>query len=180
MSKDLSKLRVLYSETQLQGIVDRLGKAINDYYRDLTDEITAICILKGSVHFFSDLMKRLQVKIRYGFIHVSSYTDNVQSEQIVMKTWTDERISGKHILVVEDIVDTGNTLRFILNGLWEDNPADVKLVSLFDKIAHPHMVNIDFVGERIGDLFVVGYGLDYYEIYRNLPYVGYFPGHEGE
>ncbi len=175
MHSDLSKLRVLYSEKQLQQIVDRLGKAINDYYRDLTDEITAICILKGSIHFFCDLMKRLEAKIRYGFIHVSSYTDNVQRGQVVMKTWTDERIARKHILVVEDIVDTGNTLKFILNGIWEENPTDVKLVSLFDKIAHPHMVNIDFIGERIGDLFVVGYGLDYFEVYRNLPYVGYFP-----
>ena len=173
MEFDPSKIEVLYSVEDLDRITSRLAKEIDEFYAPLTDEITAICILKGSIHFYSDLLKKLRLKVRYNFVHVSSYSGTTTTGKIKVKTWVDESLTGRHVLLVEDIVDTGGTRRYIINYIWKQKPVDVRLVSLFDKIAHEHMVNIDFTGERISDLFVVGYGLDYDEIYRNLPYVGY-------
>jgi hypoxanthine phosphoribosyltransferase len=173
MHFDPSKIEVLYSEKDLERIVERLASEINAYYTPITDEITAVCILKGSVHFYSDLLKRINLKVRYNFVHVSSYSGSSTTGRIRVKTWVDESVTDKYVLLVEDIVDTGGTLRYIINYIWKQKPAGVKLVSLFEKTIHEHGVKIDLTGDRIGDLFVVGYGLDFDEVYRNLPYVGY-------
>ncbi|MGC9320881.1 MAG: hypoxanthine phosphoribosyltransferase [Kosmotogaceae bacterium] len=176
MHFDPAKIEVLYSEENLRRIVDRLAEEINRYYSPITDEITAVCILKGSVHFYSDLLKRLELKVRYNFVHVSSYSGASTTGRIRVKTWVDESVTDRYVLLVEDIVDTGGTLRYIINYIWKQKPADVKLVSLFEKTIHDHGVKIDFAGERIGDQFIIGYGLDYDEVYRNLPYVGCLKG----
>jgi hypoxanthine phosphoribosyltransferase len=173
MPFDPSKIEVLYSDSDLDQIVTRLADEINNYYLPITDEITAVCILKGSVHFYSDLLKKLRLKVRYNFVHVSSYSGTATTGRIRVKTWVDESVTDRHVLLIEDIVDTGGTLRYIINYIWKQKPADVKLVALFEKTIHDHGVEIDFTGERIGDQFIVGYGLDYDEVYRNLPYVGY-------
>lgn len=175
-----SRIKILFSEEDLDRIVKKVAEDINNYYKPLTDEITAICVLKGSVHFYSDLLKRLDLKVRYNFVHVSSYSGMHTTGKIRVKTWVDESLTDRYVLVVEDILDTGNTLRYIINYIWKQKPKDVKLVSLFEKTVHKHGVNLDFVGEKIGDVFVIGYGLDYNEIYRNLPYVGYIPDEENE
>lgn len=173
MPFDPSKIEILYSEKDLEKIVTRLAREINEYYKPITEEITAVCILKGSIHFYSDLLKRLDLKVRYNFVHVSSYSGISTTGRIRVKTWIDESVTDRYVLLVEDIVDTGGTLRYIINYIWKQKPADVKLVSLLEKTVHEHGVTIDFTGEKIGDQFVVGYGLDYDEVYRNLPYIGY-------
>ena len=85
----------------------------------------------------------------------------------------DESLFNQYVLVIEDIVDTGTTLRFIMNYIQKQKPKDLKLATLFDKKAYDHMVDVDFAGDELGDHFVIGYGLDYNQLYRNLPYVGY-------
>lgn len=175
---ELSKLKILYSEEEIDKIVNKLADEITSFYKPITDEIMAICILKGSIHFYSDLLKRLDMNVRYNFVHVSSYAGERSTGKIRVKTWVDESLTGRHVLLIEDIVDTGNTLRYIMNYIWKQKPATVKLVSLFEKTVHDHGVNIDFVGEKIGDKFIIGYGLDYDELYRNLPYVGYVEAEE--
>ncbi|WP_082128413.1 hypoxanthine phosphoribosyltransferase [Kosmotoga pacifica] len=179
MDIEPSMLKVLFTKEEIIETVKRLAKEITEYYAPLTDEITAVCILKGSVHFYSDLLKELDLKVRYNFVHVSSYSGTTTTGKVRVKTWVDESLTGKYVLLVEDIVDTGNTLRYIINYIWKQRPADVKLVSLLEKTVHEHGVEIDFVGQKIDDKFVIGYGLDYDEFYRNLPYIGYVPKKEG-
>ena len=179
MDIEPSKLKVLFSKEEIERTVKRLAEEISAYYSPLTDEITAVCILKGSVHFYSDLLKEIDLKIRYNFVHVSSYSGMATTGKVRVKTWVDESLTGKYVLLVEDIVDTGNTLRYIINYIWKQRPADVKLVSLLEKTIHEHGVEIDFVGKKIDDKFVIGYGLDYDEFYRNLPYIGYVQKEEG-
>jgi hypoxanthine phosphoribosyltransferase len=103
---DPAKIAVLYSEEALERIVSRLAEEINSYYSPITEEITAVCILKGSVHFYSDLLKRLELKVRYNFVHVSSYSGVSTTGRIRVKTWVDESVTDRYVLLVEDIVDT--------------------------------------------------------------------------
>jgi len=90
-----------------------------------------VCILKGSVHFYSDLLKEIDLKIRYNFVHVSSYSGMTTTGKVRVKTWVDESLTGKYVLLVEDIVDTGNTLRYIINYIWKQRPADVRCGNRF-------------------------------------------------
>lgn len=173
MEFDPSKIKVLYSQQKLDEIVGKVAKEIEDYYKPITEEITAICVLKGSIHFYSDLLKKINLNIRYNFVHVSSYSGEESTGKIKVKTWVDESLFNQHVLVIEDIVDTGTTLRFIMNYILKQKPKDLKLATLFDKKAFDHKVEVDFAGDELGDHFVVGYGLDYNQLYRNLPYVGY-------
>jgi hypoxanthine phosphoribosyltransferase len=165
--------KILFDEGAVRSRISEMGREIEEYYRDKTDSLSAICVLKGSVHFFSELVLSINMNISYSFVHVSSYAGTQSTGRIRVKSWVDEDLAGKHVLVVEDIIDTGNTLRYILAYLRKYKPADLKVVTLIEKQKHDHGIPIDFVGFKVGDLFVVGYGLDYEERYRNLPYIGY-------
>ncbi|ABQ46738.1 hypoxanthine phosphoribosyltransferase [Thermotoga petrophila RKU-10] len=167
-------IKVLIDEETLKKRIKELAGEIEDYYLGKTDTIHAVCILKGSVHFFSDLMLNIRkLNVKYSFIHVSSYQGTSSTGRIRVKSWIDESIHDEYVLLVEDIVDTGLTLQYIVRYLKKYNPRDFRIVSLIEKTVHDHGVPLDFVGFRVDDKFLVGYGLDIDEKYRNLPYIGY-------
>ncbi|WP_036224627.1 hypoxanthine phosphoribosyltransferase [Mesoaciditoga lauensis] len=167
-------MHVLYTREQLQKRIKELGKEITDFYKPITNEIVAVCVLKGAVHFFSDLVLEVGLNVSYSFVQVSSYVGEGSTERVRVKSWLDESITGKHILVVEDIVDTGITLNYILKYFAKYDPASLKVVTLFEKHARRKVETpIDFSGFSIEDKFILGYGFDYDQKYRNMPYVGY-------
>ena len=167
-------MHVLYSREQLQERIKELGKEITQSYKPLTNEIVAVCVLKGAVHFFSDLVLEMGMDVSYSFVQVSSYSGGGSTERVRVKSWLDESITGKHILVVEDIVDTGVTLNYILKYFSKYDPASLKVATLFEKQAHRKIeIPVDFVGFHVEDKFILGYGFDYDQKHRNLPYVGY-------
>ncbi len=138
-------------------------------------EITLICILKGSTFFTVDLAKRINRNIKIEFIQVSSYgASTVSSQNIELKLDLKESIEGRDVIIVEDIIDTGRTLSYLIEHLKTRKPKSLKLCTLLDKPERRiYDVKVDYVGFQIPDKFVVGYGLDYNELYRNLPYIGY-------
>jgi hypoxanthine phosphoribosyltransferase len=167
-------IKVLIDEETLKKRVKELAQEIEEYYKDKTDTIHAVCILKGSIHFFSDLVLNMRnLNVKYSFIHVSSYQGTSSTGRIRVKSWIDESIHDEYVLLVEDIVDTGLTLQHIVRYLKKYNPRDFKIVTLIEKTVHDHGVPLDFVGFKVGDKFLVGYGLDVDEKFRNLPYIGY-------
>jgi hypoxanthine phosphoribosyltransferase len=166
---------ILISEDQILERVRELGKLINKEYTG--QEIVAVAILKGSVVFFSDMIRQFTMPVRCEFIATSSYGDDKKSSGEVKLTMdTKFPLEGKNILVLEDIVDSGLTLSYILKLLQARNPKSIKVCSLlFKPESLQTELEIDYVGFEIGNEFVVGYGLDYAGLYRNLPYVGILP-----
>ncbi|WP_456400630.1 hypoxanthine phosphoribosyltransferase [Mesoaciditoga sp.] len=167
-------VHVLYTREQLQKRIKEMGKEITDFYKPMTDEIVAVCVLKGAVHFFSDLVLEIGLNVSYSFVQVSSYAGQGSTQRVRVKSWLDESITGKHILVVEDIVDTGITLNYILKYFSKYDPTTLKVAALFEKRAHRKIETpVDFSGFNVEDKFILGYGFDYDQKYRNVPYVGY-------
>ncbi|MFN3284459.1 MAG: hypoxanthine phosphoribosyltransferase, partial [Pseudothermotoga sp.] len=158
--------KVLFDEEAVRRKIKDMARQIETYYRGKTESLYAICILKGSVHFFSELVLNINMNINYSFVHVSSYAGMESTGRVRVKSWVDENLQGKYVLVVEDIVDTGNTLKYILSYLKKYKPADLKIAALIEKEKYQHGIPIDFVGFKVGDIFLVGYGLDYEERYR--------------
>ena len=165
--------KVLIPEVKLQQRVRELANEINHDYQG--EEITAICILKGSFVFFSDLIRHLEIPMTCEFLGLSSYgNQKVSSGEVKVTLDLNEPLENKHVVVFEDIVDTGLTLQYILSSMAARRPASLKTCSLLlkpSKLLAP--VTIDYVGFKIEDEFVVGYGIDYAEKFRGLPYVGY-------
>ena len=170
----MGDLKVLIDEQTLQNRIKEIAKQIEEEYKGKT--ITIICILKGSVFFTVDLAKSINEDVRVEFIRVSSYGgDTVSSGEIKMKLDLKDSINGKDVIVVEDIVDTGRTLSYLMEYLKLKQPNSLKICTLLDKKERRVCeVEPDYVGFEIPDEFVVGFGLDYDEKYRNLPYIGYF------
>jgi hypoxanthine phosphoribosyltransferase len=166
-------VQTLFTREEIHTRIKELGDEITSIYSPFTNEIMAVCVLKGAIHFFSDLVLEINMNVLYSFVQVSSYSGAGSTERVKVKSWLDESIYGKHILVVEDIVDTGITLNYILGYFAKYKPATLKVATLFEKKAHRKVdVPIDFVGFEIGDKFIVGYGFDYDQKKRNLPFVG--------
>lgn len=165
-------IEVMLSEEKVNARVLELAEQINQDYAGKT--VHLIIILKGSVFFASELAKRLTVPVTMDFMTVSSYGDGmVSAGKITVKKELDEDITGKDVLVVEDIIDSGNTLFYLKKLLMARNPASLKIIALLDKPERRSAeIEADYCGFRIPDRFVVGYGLDYAQQYRNLPYVG--------
>ena len=164
--------RVLISADRLQARVAELAAAIDRDYAG-SDRLTCVGVLKGSVFFLVDLVKRLQVPVAIDFFQTSSYGGGTSAGEVRIRKDLDLPVRGADVLLVEDIVDTGYTLRTILDLLRFRGARSVKLCALLDKRpARQVEVPIDYCGFPIEDLFVVGYGLDYAEKYRNLPYIG--------
>lgn len=170
MENDIAK--VLLDESQLQKIVDDIAENINSDYKD--QDVIVIGILKGSVIFFADLFRKIKGKCSLDFMAASSYGSSaVSSGKVKITKDLSADITGKHVIVVEDILDTGNTLSYIKEYLEQKNPLSVKICTLFDKPSRRKKpITPDYSGMVIPDLFIVGYGLDYDEKYRNLPYIG--------
>lgn len=165
--------RVLISEDTIQDRVRELAEQISDDYSD-ADDLVMIGVLKGSFMFLADLSRRLSIPRTIEFIAVSSYgKGSVSSGAVRLVMDVRGNIEGKHVLIVEDIVDTGHTLKYLIGMLKSHRPASVKTASLVRKAECAEVdVTIDYLGFDIGDEWVVGYGLDYAEKNRTLPYIG--------
>lgn len=164
--------RILFDENALQKRVEELGRQITQDYAG--QELLLIGILRGAAVFMADLIRHIKIPISYDFMAVSSYGDSTRSSGVVrIQKDLNENVEGRHVLIVEDIVDTGLTLKYLLENLQSRNSASVKICCLLDKPDRRKVdVPIDYEGFSIPDLFVVGYGLDYAQRYRNLPYIG--------
>lgn len=166
------RVEVLLSEEEVNARIRQIGEQISRDYEG--KELHLICILKGASFFTCELAKRITVPVSLDFMSVSSYGKSSESSGVVkIVKDLDEPLEGKHVLVVEDIVDTGRTLDYLLSLMRSRGAEDVKLCALLDKPDRRVVdVKADYTGFQIPDEFVVGYGLDYAQRYRNLPYIG--------
>ena len=166
------RIDVLISEEEVEKRIAELGKIISEEYEG--KEIHMICVLKGGVFFMCELAKYITVPVTMDFMSVSSYGDETSSSGVVkIVKDLDEPLEGKDVLVVEDIIDSGRTLSYLMEILEKRKPNSMRLCTLLDKPdRRVREVRVDHVGFEIPDEFVVGYGLDYKQRYRNLPYIG--------
>ncbi len=165
-------VKVLIEEDKVRERIREIAEKINADYAG--EDLHVVCILKGGVFFMCELVKYLTVPVTHDFMSVSSYGDGtVSTGRIKLIKDLDEPIEGKNVLIVEDILDTGRTLHHLMALLQTRNPKSLRLCTLLDKPDRRVIdVPVDYVGFQIPDLFVVGYGLDYAQNYRNLPYIG--------
>lgn len=163
--------KVLFSEAELKQRISELGAEITKDYAG--KEIMMIGVLRGAVLFMGDLARAVKVPVALDFMAVSSYVGTNSSGVVRILKDLDEDIKDKHVLVVEDIIDSGLTLKYLLENLKSRNPASIKLCTLLNKPERRKVdVHIDYNGYDVPDYFVIGYGLDYNERYRNLPFIG--------
>ena len=165
--------RVLIDEATLQRRVQELGRIINQEY--VGQDVLLVSVLKGSLIFMADLMRAMTIPLTIDLMEVSSYGGAVTETSGLVRILKDlsKTIEGKDVLIVEDIIDTGLTLNYLVRYLRGKNPASLRICTLLDKPARRLVeIDIDYRGFTIPDRFVVGYGLDYGEFYRNLPYIG--------
>ena len=172
------KIRVLLTEEEVNEKIKKIGEQISKDYAGKSDHM--ICVLKGGVFFTCELAKRITVPVSMDFMSVSSYGDGTKSSGVVkIAKDLDETLEGKDVLIVEDIIDSGRTLYYLMDILAKRNPKSMKLCTLLDKPERRVKdVKVDYVGFNIPDEFVVGYGLDYAQRYRNLPFIGVVEGVE--
>lgn len=166
------KISVMISEEDVNARIAQIAEQISKDYEG--KELHLICVLKGSIFFVCELAKRITVPVTLDFMSVSSYGDKTKSSGVVrIIKDLDEPLLGKDVMVVEDIIDSGRTLSYLLKILQERKPASLRLCTLLDKPERREMdVEVDYTCFEIPDEFVVGYGLDYAQRYRNLPFVG--------
>lgn len=170
------KIRIMLSEEEVDKKIKEIGGKISEDYAGKT--VHLICVLKGGIFFTCELAKRITVPVTLDFMSVSSYGADTKSSGVVkIVKDLDEPLEGKDVIIVEDIIDSGRTLNYLIEILLKRNPNSLRLCTLLDKperrVAN---VKVDYVGFDIPDEFVVGYGLDYAQNYRNLPYIGVVEG----
>lgn len=171
MHNDIEK--ILLSEQQIQARIQELGEVLTKEYADKNPVIVGV--LKGVVVFYADMIRHIQVPCQMDFMWLSSYAGTDSTGKMLVRQDVSADIEGRHVLILEDIFDTGNSLEFTVNHLKKQNPASIKICTLLDKPERRRAdvtLKADYVGFTIPNAFVVGYGLDYNEKYRNLPYVG--------
>lgn len=166
------RVEVLLSEEEVDRRIKQIGEQISQDYAGR--QVHLVCVLKGGSFFMCELAKRITVPVSLDFMSVSSYGGDTRSSGVVrIVKDLDETIKGKDVIVVEDIVDSGRTLSCLLEMLKDRGPQSVRLCTLLDKPDRREVdVRVDYIGFQIPDEFVVGYGLDYDQKYRNLPYIG--------
>lgn len=166
------KISLLISEKEVEERIKQLADQITKDYAGR--EVHLICVLKGSIFFTCELAKRIPLPVTFDFMSVSSYGNQTESSgRVKIVKDLDEPIDGKEVIVIEDIIDSGRTLSYLMDLLNARKPASLKLCTLLDKPDRRVTdVKVDYVGFEIPDKFVVGYGLDYAQKYRNLPYIG--------
>ena len=166
------RIEVMLSEEEVEKRVAELGEQISKDYEG--KEVFLICILKGASFFACELAKRITVPVMIDFMKVSSYgAGTVSTGQVRIINDLSDSIEGKDVIIVEDIIDSGNTLNNLPKVLMERKPNSIKLCTLLDKPSRREVeVDVDYVGFQIPDKFVVGYGLDFDQRYRNLPFIG--------
>ncbi|HHV71347.1 MAG TPA: hypoxanthine phosphoribosyltransferase [Clostridia bacterium] len=169
MERDIQE--ILIDANQLKAKVKELGQRITADYKG--KNLLMVCVLKGGITFMADLIREINLPIEIDFMAVSSYGASTHSSGVVrILKDLETGIEGKHVLIVEDIIDTGLTLKYLVENLKARKAASVKICTLLEKPARRRIdINIDYCGFTIPDKFVVGYGLDYNEKYRNLPYI---------
>ncbi len=170
MHRDLDK--ILLTTEEIDKIVCNLADKINNDYQD--EEVLLAIVLKGSMIFASDLSRKLRMPVSFDFIKASSYgKSTLSSRELNIKLDLETDIKDKNVIIVEDIIDSGNTLYKLKNYLFDRNPKSLKICTLLDKPDRRETsVEVEYSGTVIPDEFVVGYGLDYAEKYRELPYIG--------
>lgn len=164
--------KILVSEEQIQARISEIAAQINKDYEG--ESVVLVGLLNGSIPFLADLFKQIKIKAKLDFMDVSSYhgTTTSNGEVRILKDLA-RQIAGENVLVIEDIIDTGKTLKVVKRILENRHPKSLKIVSLLDKPAGRKVaIEADYVGFEIENEFVIGYGLDYDEYYRNLPYIG--------
>lgn len=166
------RVTTLISEETLKARVQEIAKEITEFYNG--EEVKTVCVLKGAVMFMVDLVKSLDLPVKFDFMDVSSYGNSTESSgNIKILKDLDDPIEGENLLIVEDIIDSGRTLHYLMDYLKSKKPKSIKLCTLFDKPERREFdVHVDWTGFDIPDEFIVGYGLDYAQRYRNLPYIG--------
>lgn len=171
MEKDIQQ--ILLSEKQIKAKIKELGKILTEEYADKDPVIVGV--LKGVVVFYADMIREIRVPCQMDFMWISSYAGANSTGNMVVKQDVSADIKGRHVLILEDIFDTGNSLDYTYRHLLSKEPASLKICTLLDKPSRrkPSItLKADYVGFEIPNAFVVGYGLDYNEHYRNLPYIG--------
>lgn len=170
----MKKLEVLYTEEQIAQRVKEIAQEINDYVGD--DEAVIIANLKGAIPFYADVFRRLTGKVRMDFIETQSYVNNTSSGHVKITRDLSENVEGKKIVIIEDILDTGLTFEHILKHIKHfHNPQECKICVLLNKEENREVViKADWIGFEIPNHYIVGYGLDDNQYYRNLPYIGYW------
>ena len=170
MNDDIKK--ILIDEDELRAIVERLGEQITEDYKG--KDVLLIGILKGSVIFMADLMRAIDLPCNIDFMAVSSYGSGTESSgRVKINKDLDNDIQDKDIIIIEDILDSGKTLYYIRDILSARKPASIKICTLFDKPERREAdIKADYIGSLVPNEFIVGYGLDYAEYYRNLPFIG--------
>ena len=165
------QIKPYITEEQIQKKVAEIGAAITKKFKG--EEVVAVCVLKGSFVFYSDLIRQIETDISCEFFGVSSYHGSTSSGEVKVTLDLTHPIEGKHVILVEDIVDTGITMNYLKNSIMARKPASLTTIALLEK---PEALKVpcklDHVGFQITNEFVVGYGLDYEGYYRNLPYIG--------
>lgn len=163
--------QILFTQEQIRARVGELGQQIARDYEGREPHL--VTIVKGSIPFIADLMRAMDVPLSLDLIGVASYAGTSSSGEVRLTKDLDDSIEGRHVLVVEDIIDTGLTLAYVLRNLRQRAPASVRVVTFLDKPSgRGTPIEADYVGFTIPDAFVIGYGLDWNQRYRNLPYVG--------
>ena len=170
MHNDIEK--VLISEEQINQKLEELGAILTEEYKDKNPIVVGV--LKGVVIFYADMIRRIEAPCQMDFMWISSYVGK-ESKQLMVRQDLSQNVEGRHVLILEDIYDTGNSLDFIVKHIMSKNPASLKICTLLDKPEgrRPGItLKADYTGFTIPNEFVVGYGLDFNEKYRNLPYIG--------
>lgn len=166
------KIKVLISEEEIQKRLYELAEQLDKEYEG--KEVTVVCVMRGGVFFTVDLTLKMKIKLKYEFLTISSYEGTESTGEIKLLEDLRESIEGKHILVLEDIVDSGRSMTYLLKYLKSKNPASLKVCTLADKACKREFeVPLDHVGFIVPDKFIIGYGFDIDNNYRNLPYIGY-------
>ena len=171
MEKDIAK--ILLTEEQIKTRIKELGEILTAEYADKNPIVVGV--LKGVVIFYADMIREIKVPCNMDFMRVTSYKGTESTGKVAFGGKMQENIQGRHVLILEDIFDTGNSLQFLVDHLTEKQPASLKICTLLDKPSRRNpsvTVKPDYVGFEVPNEFVVGYGLDYNEYYRNLPYIG--------
>ncbi len=172
MDNIISKLKVMYTEEQIQSRIKEIAQMIDNDYKG--KELIVISVLKGAIFFTVDLVKKMETPVTLEMIQVSSYQGTQSTGNVIIKKGLDEDISGKDVLIVEDIIDTGYTLKYLKEYLQTLNPNSLKIAVLADKKERREIdVDIGYTGFEIENKFIVGYGFDIDQKYRNIPYIGY-------
>ena len=171
MHNDIEK--ILLTEEQIQEKIKELGEVLTEEYKDKNPIIVGV--LKGVVVFYADMIRQIKVPCQMDFMWISSYAGTESSGKMLVRQELSNNIEGRHVLILEDIFDTGNSLQFTVDHLKAQNPASLKVCTFLDKPERRRegvTVQADYTGFTIPNEFVVGYGLDFNEHYRNLPYIG--------